>query len=391
MTEHTDIWHTLIIGGGAGGLFCAGSFAAPKLLLEHNRRPGEKLSITGGGKCNFGHRSVTAGDYLCSHKHFCKNALAAFGPQAFAQLLKQAKIPFDELPSGQFFARSSPEITRFLTQRARQQNTTISCQTQVLGLTREKDLFCVRTSRGNFYARQVVVAAGGLSYPALGATGLSFQLAQALGLSVTPLRPALVGLSVPQPLRAACKALAGNSCPVEVSVGKHTERGQLLFTHEGVSGPAVLQSSLFWNEGEKVQINFLPQLSWAQFLAQHKNEPTSFSKLLSPHLSAKIIKTLLGPLDVRAADASKDVLRRVEQTLQAWQFVPTGTAGYTRAEVTAGGVDVTQINPHTLECKTLPGLFFIGEALDVTGRVGGYNLHWAWASAFCAAQELAKR
>ena len=391
MTEHTKIWHTLIIGGGAGGLFCAGSFSAPKLLLEHNRRPGEKLSITGGGKCNFGHRSVSAGDYLCSHKHFCKNALAAFGPQAFARLLRQAQIPFDELPSGQLFARSAPEITRFLTRRARQQNTTLLCQTQVLGLTREKDLFCVRTSRGNFYARQVVVAAGGLSYPALGATGLSFQLAHALGLAVTPLRPALVGWSVPQPLRAVCKALAGNSCPVQISVGTHSEKGQLLFTHGGISGPAVLQSSLFWSEGEKVRINFLPQLPWAAFLAQHKNAPAPFSKLLPPHLSGKITKLLLGPLDVRAADASKELLRRVEQTLCAWSFVPAGTAGYTRAEVTSGGVDVTQINPHTLECKNIPGLFFIGEALDVTGRVGGYNLHWAWASAFCAAQELAKR
>ncbi len=391
MTPSTPIWHTLIIGAGASGLFCAGSFAAPKLLLEHNRRAGEKLSITGGGKCNFGHGSVTAADYLCPQKHFCKNALAAFGPRAFAHLLEQAHIPYDEWPSGQFFARNAPEITRFLLQRAQTQNTTISCQTQVLGLTRGKDRFCVRTSRGPFYARQVVVAAGGLSYPALGASGLSFQLAQSLGLSVAPLRPALVGLRVPVPLRAACKKLAGNSCLARVSVGKHTEEGPLLFTHEGVSGPAVLQSSLYWHEGEEVCINFLPRLSWAQFLAQHKHAPAPLSKLLSAHLPVKITQTLLGPGDVRAADASKGLLRRAEHTLQAWRFIPAGTAGYTRAEVTAGGVDTTQINPHTLECKTQPGLFFIGEALDVTGRLGGYNLHWAWASAFCAAQELAKR
>lgn len=390
MTQpHPDIWHSIIVGGGASGLMCAGSFPARKLLLEHNARPGAKLNVTGGGKCNFTNLRVTPADYESARKHFCKNALAAYAPQDFIALLQKEKIPFYEKEAGQLFTYDAREITRLLERRAKANNTVFSCSTRVLHITREDGLFCAQTSRGKFYALRLVLATGGLSYPALGATGFTFQAARALGLTTEPPRPALVGLNAPDPWRRVCRALAGNTTAAEVTAGKRTEKGRLLFTHDGVSGPAVLQASLSWKEGESVRVNFLPGTDAREFLQKHKNEPALFSKILSPLIAPKIAKALLGELDARASDAPKDALAKAAARLNAFSFVPYGTGGYTRAEVTAGGVDVGQINPSTMQCKNIPGLFVIGEALDVTGRLGGYNLHWAWASAACAAKALA--
>lgn len=384
-------WHTIILGAGAGGLMCAGSFGTRKLVLEHNDRPGAKLSVTGGGKCNFSHEALSAKDYVSTRPHFCQPALAAFTPQDFTQLLRAAPIPFTRLENGQLFARRAADITQWLFQRAQAAQTVFSFQTQVLQVRREKDLFCVHTSRGPYYAAHVVVACGGLSYPALGASALAWQLAGSLGLPAVPPRPALVGLRAPKPLRDTCAALAGRSLPVSIRVGKHREEGPLLFTHEGISGPAVLQSSLYWQEGQMLEINFLPGTEVLAFLRAHKQSPELFSRLLNEKLPAKISQALLGPLDQRAADASKEVLLAAAQCLNRWELHPAGTAGYTKAEVTAGGLDTASFYPGTLECKSIPGLFAVGEALDVTGRLGGYNLHWAWASAMAAARALAGR
>ena len=367
---------------------CAGSFAAPKLVLDHNSGPGHKLNVTGGGKCNFTKRTISARDYVSSRKHFCHAALAAFPLEHLLYLLKQAHIPFTENEQGQFFARSARDITDFLFARAKQQNTTFSFHTQVLQIVPQNGLFCVHTNKGNFYANHVVLASGGPSYPALGATAFAWSVAQKLGLAVLPPRPALVGLQAPKPFKEICRSLAGNSLDVIIRTGKHSEEGALLFTHEGISGPAVLQTSLYWQEGQNITLNFLPQTDALAFLRSHKNETALFSKILSPLIPVKISKALLGVLDVRAADAPKDTLLAAANTFNQFTFCPTGTAGYTHAEVTAGGIDTAQIDPITLQCKRLPGLFIIGEALDVTGRVGGLNLHWAWASARAAARAL---
>ncbi len=370
---------------------CAGSFNAAKLVLEHNVRPGVKLAVTGGGKCNFTHLPTLPKDYICQNKHFCKSALAAFKPQDFISLLKTEQLIFTEKEPGQLFAQNAKDIVHLLERRAKKANTSFLYNTQALNITQENGLFCVRTSKGNFYANHLVIATGGLSYPALGATGFAYQAAKELGLSVTPRQPALTSLHLPHPWRNRCRSLAGNSCPAEVSVQKHTERGALLFTHEGFSGPAIMQSSLYWQEGEEVRINFLPDINVEAFLREHKNEPALFSKILADILPPKITKILLGDLDVRAADANKETLRQAAERLNAFCFIPRSTGGYTHAEVTVGGVDTSAFQASTMECKNIPGLFFIGEALDVTGRLGGYNLHWAWASAACAAKALSQR
>ena len=382
-------YHTVIIGAGASGLFCAGSFAGPKLILDHNKLPGVKVGISGGGKCNFTNLSVTAADYLCAQKHFCKNALAAFKPQDFVRLLDEAGVLYEQRTHGQLFAKRAQDIVQFLVRRAKAAHTDFALNTQVLEVRPENDAFVVRTSAGTVHAQHVVLACGGLSYPALGATPFGIKTARQLGLNLVEQRPALCGLVVPKELRKLCQTLAGNSTPAEVKTGKYTFTEQLLFTHEGISGPAVLPASLFWNEGEKVTVNFLPGSDVLALFHTYKNTPKKMSAILP--LPGKMAPVLLGALDTPLANATKAQLETAARQINAWEFIPAGTAGYTKAEVTAGGVDVREVNPSTFETKKVPGLFIIGELLDVTGRLGGYNLHWAWASAWGAARELIKK
>jgi len=389
--QATPIWHTIIIGAGASGLMCAGSFRAPKLVLEHNNIPGRKLNITGGGKCNFTHRGVTERDYVCSAVHFAHKALAAYPPAKFLSFLREQKIAFCEQEDGKFFANKASDITQALFQQARHNNTTFSFNTEVLQITHQQDVFSVRTSKGLFRAYHIVVASGGLSYPDLGASGLAWQLAQSFNIQTIPPRPVLAGFRLDKSLRMLCKTLAGNSLPVKIHVGKHIEKGNLLFTHEGISGPAVLQTSLYWNEGEKIEVDFCPGTDVLNFLRTHKNSSHLFSKILADILPIKITKNLLGPLDVNMANATKSQLVQAGQQLQRFSCIPLSTAGYTRAEATAGGLAPDELYPHSLECRKIPGLYFIGEAVDVTGRVGGYNLNWAWASAVAAAKSLAEK
>ncbi|WP_458401831.1 NAD(P)/FAD-dependent oxidoreductase [Candidatus Avelusimicrobium sp.] len=384
-------WHSIIVGAGAAGLFCAGSFAAPKLVLEHNALPGKKLAVTGGGKCNFTNIYVSASDYVSRQKHFCKSALSAFKPHDFIRLLEEQKIPFYEKEAGQLFAYQAKEIVTLLDKRARRQNTTFSYNTQVLSVAQDKNGFKVQTSKGIFYTENLVIATGGLSYPALGAGGFSAQAARSFNIDVVEQRPALVGLRAPEPVRTICKMLAGNSLTAQVKVGKHLQTGQLLFTHDGFSGPVILQSSLFWQEGEKIFINFLPTINVETFLKENKNSPDLFSKILSSFLPVKFTKNWLAHSDVCAANAKKESLLEAAKKINCFEFIPSGTAGFTRAEVTAGGADCAAFNPSTFEHKKISGLFFIGEALDVAGRLGGYNLHWAWASAHACAKALQKK
>ena len=385
------IFHTAIIGGGAGGLMCAGSFSQPKILIERNAQPGAKVSVSGGGNCNFSNRFVSAADYLSQNKHFCKNALAAFKPQDFLRLLDESHIPWEERAHGRLFAFSAPEIVRMLVRRAKQEATRFLTHTLALDIRQENGLFILDTSAGPVRAQRVVLACGGLSFPALGASQFGFKMAAKFGLPLVEPRPALVGLSFPKELRERFAKLAGNSLKAVVSCGKYAFEDQLLFTHEGISGPAVLSGSLYWTPDQPVTINFLPQDDALSLLHNQKNTAKTFSAALHGKLSPKIAKALLGPLDGDLSNASRQHLQAAANRLNRFSFVPQGTAGYTRAEVTAGGVDTRAINPSTFEAKQVPGLYIIGELLDVTGRLGGFNLHWAWASGFAAAKALEKQ
>ncbi len=379
-------YQTVIVGAGASGLFCAGSFNAPKLLIDHNKRPGVKVGVSGGGKCNFTNRTVSAADYLSQRQHFCKNALAAFKPTDFIRLMDENQLPYEERSHGQLFATRAQDVVQLLVRRAQVAHTDFSLSTEVFDVQPQDEGFLVRTSRGTIAATRVVLACGGLSYPALGASQLGFKLAKQLGLAVVPPRPALCGLTLPNPWQETLKPLAGNSTLARVSTGKHSFTEQLLFTHEGFSGPAILPVSLFWQEGEPIRVNFAPHTDILSVWHAHKNTNRPLSAVVA--LPGKIARTLLGELDVPLANATRAQLLQAAQRLGNFTCIPARTAGYTKAEVTCGGIDTAQLNPHTFEVKKFPGLYVIGELLDVTGRLGGYNLHWAWASGFCAATNL---
>lgn len=385
------VFHTAILGAGASGLMCAGSFDRSKIIIEHNAKPGAKVSVSGGGNCNFSNRFVSADDYLSQNKHFCKNALAAFKPQIFLDLLAQENIRWEERAHGQLFAFGAADIVRMLVRRAKNAHTQLLTDTQALDVRQENGLFVVDTSAGPVRAQYLVLACGGLSFPSLGAAAFGIKIAEKFGLNLIEQRPALAGLTFPKELRDRFKPLAGNSLKAAVSCAKHTFTDQLLFTHEGVSGPAVLQTSLYWTAGQPVKVNFLPEEDALAFLHTQKNIAKTFTAALHGKLSAKIVKAILAGLPDDLANAPRSVLEEAARRLNGFAFVPAGTSGYTRAEVTAGGVDTKEINPSTFEARRVPGLYIIGELLDVTGRLGGFNLHWAWSSGFAAAKALEKK
>ena len=385
----TSFYHTAIIGGGASGLFCAGSFDAPKIVFDTKLKPALKVSVSGGGKCNFSNRFVSAANYNCTHKHFCKNALSAFKPTDFTSLLDEERIPWEERENGQLFAKNAADIVRFLVKRAKAHHTTLALGVQVLDVQQDSDGFLLHTSTGPVHAQNIVLASGGQSFPQLGGNGFGIKLARQLGLSIIEQRPVLCGLTFPKDLRPLCSSLAGNSLPVIIKQGKHVFEGPLLFTHDGISGPAVLQLSLFWQPQLPVEIDFLPHQNATEILTAHKNSTKTISSIFDlPH---KVAKTLLKTYDGPLANASREQLRQTEKTLHHFSFIAPGTAGYTKAEATAGGIDTSAINPSTLQVRHIPGLFIIGEVVDVTGNLGGFNLHWAWASGFVAAHALAQR
>lgn len=385
------VFHTAIIGAGASGLMCAGSFPHRKILIDHNTKPGVKISISGGGKCNFSNRFVSAADYVSENKHFCKNALAAFKPRDFLNLLNENHIRWEERTHGQLFAFNAQDIVQMLLKRAQKTGTRILTHTQVLDVRRENNLFLLDTSAGSLRAERVVLACGGLSFPELGASNFGFKIAEKFGLHLIDPRPALAGFIFPKELRSRFCQLAGNSLKAAVTCGKYSFEEQLLFTHEGVSGPAALQASLYWIPGQPVQINFLPGENALTLFYTQKNHAKIFPTALCGKLSAKVAKTILGKQNEDLSNATRAELETAAQALNCFSFIPQATSGYTRAEVTAGGVDTRQINPSTFEAKKTPGLYLIGELLDVTGRLGGFNLHWAWSSGFAAAQALAKQ
>lgn len=386
------IFHTAIIGAGASGLFCAGSFNARKIVLEAKAKPALKVSVSGGGKCNFSNKSVSSADYLSQNKHFCKNALAAFKSADFISLLEQEHLPWEERQNGQLFAKNARDIVRFLVQRAQRNNSHIALGVRALGVKKENGLFVIDSSSGPVRAQYLVLASGGLSYPALGGNGFGLKIARQFGLSEIEERPALVGLTLPKELRARFQPLAGNSLPARVWCGKKSFEGPVLFTHDGISGPAVLQASLFWTAGETILIDFLPAKKASEIFAAYKHTGKTFcGALVKEGLPPKIAKAVLGELERDLANASRAQLAASSLAVNRFAFIPSGTAGLTKAEVTAGGVETRQINPTTFECRQIEGLFIIGELLDVTGRLGGFNLQWAWSSGFAAAKALEKR
>ena len=384
-------YDALIIGAGAAGLFCAGSAAAlgrRVLVLEQGESPGRKILISGGGRCNFTNLDVSAKNFISRNQHFCKSALAGFTPQDFLALVEQAGIAWHEKTLGQLFCTDSArQILALLLDRSG--STALRCGVSVTNITHDGS-FCVETSHGLFRAKNLIVATGGLSIPKLGVSDFAYRVARQFGHGLVEPYPALVPLVFAQPQAAWMQSLAGVSAQITARAGKINFAENLLFTHRGLSGPAILQISSYLRPGQSFNVDFAPGIKLATALASTKRShpkaglKSALSDYLPTRLAAHIAETRPGNL----ADLPDKSLHAIGEELNSYCFTPTGTEGFAKAEVTGGGVDTAGLNSRDCSSKSLPGLFFIGEAVDVTGWLGGYNFQWAWASGHAAAKGL---
>ncbi len=395
----------LIIGGGAAGLMCAaaaGHRGKRMLLLEHTKKVGKKILMSGGGRCNFTNYQVEPSHFISHNPHFCVSALKRYTPYDFLSLVQKYDLAFHEKTLGQLFCdRSSKDILAILLAECEAAGVEIRTQCQVESIEHRPEQpdtrFQVMTSSGLVAAPSLVVATGGLSIPTMGATGFGYQVAGQFGLKVVRRDASLVPFTLSGELLALAQSLAGVALPVSVSCGDTRFREAMLFTHKGLSGPAMLQISNYWMPGEPIEIDFLPDVAIADCLAQWRNEGRKgeLKNALSQLLPKRFVQAWLDhhPAvqalgSTTLANLSKADTEALGQVLHRWRLVPAGTEGYRTAEVTRGGVSTDEVSSKTFEAKSVPGLYFIGEVLDVTGWLGGYNFQWAWASGHCAAQYL---
>ncbi|MFZ2859000.1 NAD(P)/FAD-dependent oxidoreductase [Acidovorax sp.] len=407
-----QMFDVVIVGAGAAGLFCAGQAGQrglQVLLIDHADQVAEKIRISGGGRCNFTNRDL---DPRAPHRHFvgqnpqfCRSALSRYTPSDFIALVQKHGIPFHEKHKGQLFAdRSAEDIIAMLLAECAAGGVTHWQPCAVKNIVFSAygadpsgaGSYHIHTDRGPVQARSLVVATGGLSIPKIGATDFGYRLAQQFSIPLIERRPGLVPLTFDGALWAPYAQLSGLALPVEISTGSKKERmvfhEDLLFTHRGLSGPAVLQISSYWREGTPLAINLAPGVDLGEALATAKNRS---KKRIANELATLAPSRLADAWAQREADwqrpineASDKALARLAEQLARWELTPTGTEGYKKAEVTLGGVDTRALSQQTLECKTQPGLYFVGEVVDVTGWLGGYNFQWAWASAHACAQAL---
>ncbi len=387
------LFDAIILGAGAAGMFCAG-LAGQRgrrvLLIDHSPEPGRKILISGGGRCNFTNIGATADNFLSANPHFAKSALGRYTPHDFVALVERHRIAWHEKTLGQLFCDgSSKQIVAMLLDECAAGGVETAFGRPAT-LEHRDGAFHVTFGDSAVHAPAVVLATGGLSIPKLGATGFAFDMARRFGLKIVEPRPALVPLTLSGE-QALFKTLSGVSSNVVALAGRGTFREAALFTHRGLSGPAILQVSSYWRHGEPVTIDFLPDLAPGWLREAKRNDPrTTLRRTLGRMLPDRLAETLVDQLALGAelgsiADRSLD---DAERRLAGWHFTPNGSEGFAKAEVTVGGISTAELSSKTMGSRRVPGLYAIGEAVDVTGWLGGYNFHWAWASAYAAAQAL---
>jgi predicted Rossmann fold flavoprotein len=383
----------IIIGAGAAGLFCAalaGQRGCRVLLIDHSEKPGRKILISGGGRCNFTNTGATADNFLSANPHFAKSALSRFTPAQFIAMVDRHRIAWHEKTLGQLFCDGpSRQIVEMLLDEcsAGAVETAFGHSATV---EHRDGAFHVGFGSAVAHAPALVLATGGLSIPKLGATSFAYDVARRFGLKIIEPRPALVPLTLSGD-QALFTTLSGVSAEVVARAGKGRFREAALFTHRGLSGPAILQVSSYWRHGEPVAIDFLPDLAKGWLLESKREEPrTTLRRLLRRSLPERLAETLADQLALGSelANISDRLLEEAELRLKAWTFLPNGSEGFAKAEVTIGGISTAELSSQSMESKRVPGLYAIGEAVDVTGWLGGYNFQWAWASAHAAAQAL---
>ncbi|MBT8498834.1 membrane protein [Pantoea agglomerans] len=388
----------IIIGAGAAGLFCAaqaGQRGRRVLLLDNGKKPGRKILMSGGGRCNFTNLYTEPAAYLSHNPHFCKSALARYTQWDFIDLVNRHGIAWHEKTLGQLFCDdSAQQIVDLLLAECDKGNVTLRLRSEVLSVARDESGYTLQLNGSTVQAENLVIASGGLSMPGLGATPFGYKIAEQFGLSVFPTRAALVPFTLHKPLLEQLQTLSGVALETTIDAQDGTRfKEAMLFTHRGLSGPAVLQISSYWLPGEFVTIDLSPATPLEAFLtAQREAHPNlslknSLAKILPKRL-VEVLQALKVVPDITLKQLNSKQQTELAQTLHAWRIQPNGTEGYRTAEVTLGGVDTTQLSSKTMEARAVPGLYFIGEVADVTGWLGGYNFQWAWSSAWACAQAL---
>lgn len=381
----------VIIGAGAAGLFCAieaGRRGRRVLVVEHNAEPGRKILISGGGRCNFTNVNTTHENFVSSNPHFAKSALARYTPGDFIKLVREHNIPYYEKKLGQLFCRErSQSIVDMLLAECRRSRVKIETNCTVRSVSKNEK-FHIETTNGTFEAESLVIASGGLSFPKIGATNFGYTIAKQFGLKIEPTRPSLVPLMFDD--RSRIDGLAGISVASQIDTGDKLFTENILFTHRGLSGPAVLQASNYWDYDREMSIDTLPDIDVADRLMRARTSKKLVSNFLGEMLPARFVdamfaKTRLNkPLD----QLSNNDIDEIGRLFNSWQVRFRDTEGWHKAEVTLGGVSTKELSSQTMEAKKVAGLYFIGEVIDVTGWLGGYNFQWAWASSFAAGQAV---
>jgi predicted Rossmann fold flavoprotein len=401
LPQHTDV---VILGAGAAGLMCAANAAArgrQVLVLDHANKPGKKILMSGGGRCNFTNMEVLPKNFLSANPHFCKSALARFTQWDFIGLVLKHGVAYHEKKLGQLFCdNKSQDILDLLLAECDEAGAKILTQCSIESVQALSDehlplRYKLRTNMGEIMCESLVVATGGLSIPTMGATGLGYELAEQFGLGLKPRSAGLVPFTLSPAQLEPLKACVGNAVEVIVTCGDQSFAESMLFTHRGLSGPAMLQISSYWRPGQSLIINLLPKLDLVEFLnLQQQQRPkvlltTIMGDLLTKSIAQAFCEAYCnaGGGDIRPINQyTPKELQAIAEQFHRWEIMPAGTEGYRTAEVTLGGVDVDFLSSKTMEAKGQPGLFFVGEVVDVTGHLGGFNFQWAWASGFAAAQ-----
>jgi len=388
--KNTDV---IIIGAGAAGLMAAisaGNRGRKVLVLDHANKVGKKILMSGGGRCNFTNLDIQHENYICHNPHFYKSALSRYTQWDFIGLIEKHNIAYHEKKLGQLFCdNKSKDILNMLLDECAQVKAEIRTLCMVSKISKTESGFKLQTNQGNWQCESLVIATGGLSIPKMGATGFGYDIAKQFGLKVLPTQAGLVPFTLIEKMKSDFAELSGTSVDTEVLCNGQSFRENLLFTHRGLSGPAILQISSYWSQGDSVEINLLPEIDLETVIEQNLNKTLIgilqiyFSKKLTQVLCQLWFKNMsTKPL----TEISKSDRQNISKQFHQWQFTPNGTEGYRTAEVTMGGVDTDEISSKTFECHTVKNLYFIGEVLDVTAHLGGYNFQWAWASGHAVGQ-----
>lgn len=390
--EKVDV---IIVGAGAAGLMCAieaGKRGRKVVVLDHANKPGKKILMSGGGRCNFTNYHINPADYISHNPHFCKSALSRYTQWNFIDLVKRHNIPFHEKTLGQLFCdNKSKDILDMLLHECEQMGSVIRLNASIDNVEKLNDHhFKIKSARGDFHCQSLVIASGGLSIPTMGASPFGYKVAEQFGLKCWPTRAGLVPFTLQPEEKEKLSVLSGMGMDSFVSNERIRFRENILFTHRGLSGPAILQISSYWREGEEVVINMLPNLDLFEHLkgAQIQQPQKQLKSIIAELLPKKMVEIFLDTtlINRKMASISHQDFKRIAKQWNEWHVKPNGTEGYRTAEVTLGGVDCNEISSKTMAANNVPGLYFIGEVLDVTGWLGGFNFQWAWSSGWAAGQ-----